>query len=240
MSALLHPTVVRLTLRSVLGRRRAIMLVALPVLLLVVAVAVRFWVDQLPPAREAIAAGLGLGLMLPLVALLGGTGVLATEVEDGSIVYLLAKPVPRHAVVLSKLVVALGAVGVSGVLPLLLAGAVLGDLRDGFGYAVGGLLGGLAYTALFLALSAATRHPVVIGLIYIVVWEGLIGSLLPGVQWVSVARWSSAIATAAGGEDRVPGSVPPAYAVPACLVVAAVTTALAVDRLRSFRLTTAE
>jgi ABC-2 type transport system permease protein len=237
---LVHPTVVRLTLRSLIGKRRGILLIALPVLLLAVAVAVRIWVGDAQQARDAIAGALGLGLLLPLVGLIAGTGVLATEVDDGSIVYLLAKPVPRQVVVASKLVVALGGVGACAVLPLLVAGVVLGDPRDGLGYAVGGVVGGVTYAALFLMLSALSRHPVVIGLIYVVVWEGLIGSLLPGVQWVSVARWTDAVAGAVGGEARDPGSVPVAYAVLAALVVVATSTVVAVDRLRSFRLTSAE
>ena len=38
-----------------------------------------------------------------------------------------------------------------------------------------------------------TRHAVVIGLIYLLVWEGLLGGLLDGIRWLSVTRWSTEI-----------------------------------------------
>ena len=38
-----------------------------------------------------------------------------------------------------------------------------------------------------------TRHAVVIGLIYLLIWEGLLGGLLDGVRWLSITRWSAEI-----------------------------------------------
>ena len=43
-------------------------------------------------------------LALPLVALLATSAVLGPEVDDGSIVYLLAKPVNRYGLAISKYV----------------------------------------------------------------------------------------------------------------------------------------
>ena len=103
---------------------------------------------------------LGFTLALPLVALLAATAVLGPEVDDGSIVYLLSKPVSRHVIAASKYVVAWAATMVLGALPLLVAGLVL----DGVGppqaiaWGVGGAVAGTAYTALFLGLAAFTRH----------------------------------------------------------------------------------
>ena len=42
---------------------------------------------------------------MPLVAVIFGTGALGSELDDGTVVYLLAKPVPRD-ILLVKLVVA--------------------------------------------------------------------------------------------------------------------------------------
>ena len=45
-------------------------------------------------------------MIVPLIALLATSGLFATEIDDGSISYLLAKPISRYTIVISKLVVA--------------------------------------------------------------------------------------------------------------------------------------
>ena len=45
-------------------------------------------------------------MLLPLTALIIGTSVLGAEVDDGSIVHLLATPVSRTSVILTKFAVA--------------------------------------------------------------------------------------------------------------------------------------
>ena len=57
---------------------------------------------------EPVIVGLGLGVVLPVIALVVGTGVLGSEIDDGTIAHILAKPLPRSEIVLSKLAVAAG------------------------------------------------------------------------------------------------------------------------------------
>ena len=64
-------------------------------------------------------------MIVPLVALLATTGLLAPEIDDGSISYLLAKPISRHTIVVSKLVVAAACVLLFAAVPMLIAGLVL-------------------------------------------------------------------------------------------------------------------
>src|SRR5690606_26254683 len=102
----MNAVVMQLTARALLGRRRSLLLVLLPVLLLGLAALVRA-VSGAPQDTAALVQNFGLGVLLPLLCLLIGTGVVGPEIDDGSIVYLLAKPLPRRTIVLSKLVVAL-------------------------------------------------------------------------------------------------------------------------------------
>jgi hypothetical protein len=51
----------------------------------------------------------------------------------------------------------------------------------------------LTYSALFALASVVTRHAVVVGLMYVLIWEGLLGGLLDGIRWLSVTAWSAAI-----------------------------------------------
>jgi len=232
-------TIARLGVASVFGRRRGILLFVLPLVLVGLAGLVRFLVGQDIEVASNVLYGLGIGVVVPLVALVATTGVLAPEIDDGSIAYLLAKPVSRHTIVISKLTVAVGCVVTFGAIPMLIAGMVLmiEEPSLGPGYAVGSLLGGAAYCALFALLSVMSRHAVVIGLIYLLVWEGLLGGLLDGVRWLSVTRWSGAIIEQlVEGVEIVPdlGWV---YAGAATALVIILGTWLTGRRLRGFNLT---
>ncbi|MCB0894182.1 MAG: ABC transporter permease subunit, partial [Nocardioidaceae bacterium] len=177
-------------------------------------------------------------VVVPLVALLATSGLLAPEIDDGSISYLLAKPVPRSTIVLSKLVVAVACVLAFASAPMLLAGLVLrtDDPSVAVGFALGSVLGGTAYCALFALLSVVTRHAVVVGLVYLLVWEGLLGGLLDGVRWLSITRWSAEVADRVAGLTLV-AQLPLTYALAAGVVVIVGGTWLTGRRLRAFNLT---
>lgn len=232
-------TVAGLGLRSVFGRRRGVLLYVLPFILVGLALLVRGLVGTGTDTTTGPLHALGLTVVVPLVALIATTGLVAPEIDDGSISYLIAKPVNRYAVVAGKLLVALGCVVVFAAVPMLVAGALLvpNDLDLAVAYAVGALVGGSAYCSLFALLSLRTRHAVVVGLVYLLVWEGLLGGLLDGVRWLSVTRWSARVVEAVSSSSRVEVEVSTAYAVTACLVLLLGGAALAGRRLRSFNLT---
>lgn len=234
----MNTTIVRLALQALLGRRRFLLLLLIPLVLVALAIVVRALAGEGAGYQE-IVVDLGLGLVLPLVALLATSSALGPEIDDGSIVYLLAKPVNRHAVALSKYAVAVLATLAFGALPLLVAGLVVDSSRPGeAGAWLGaGALGAAAYCGLFLAISALTRHAVVLGLLFVLVWEGLLGGLLTGVRWLSVGQWARELATALDDRIQVPGpGVGLAYALAATAVVVGAGVWFTGERLRSFSL----
>lgn len=239
MSTPISPTIVRLGVRSVFGRRRGFLLFLLPVVLVGLSVLVRALVGKDTTAALHTLYGLGLVVIVPMVSLLATTGVLAPEIDDCSISYLLAKPISRHKVVASKLVVAATCVVVFGAVPMLVAGFVLlaEDPRLGVGFAIGSLAGGMAYCAFFALLSVLTRHAVVVGLVYLLIWEGLLGGLLDGVRWLSVTRWAAAITGRIDEDAGLMRDLGATYAVVATVVVIVVGTWLTGRRLRAFNLT---
>ena len=240
----MNPVVMHLTVRGLLGRRRAVLLVLLPLLLLLMAGLVRWASGGEPLSTVKLTNEFALGTLLPLMCLLIGTGVIGTEIDDGSIVYLLAKPVPRRTILWSKLIVAWGATLVFAVLPIIAAVEIAGDegTRLGWAYGVTAALAALAYTAVFVALSVVTRNVVIIGLLYALLWETVLGGYVPGVRNVSVRQWALAAA------ERILGDRAPAWGVTsdvsltAALVLLAATTigaiVLAVRRLQTLPLTT--
>ena len=231
-------TIVRLGVRSIFGRWRGALLFVLPLVLVALSILVRALVGQDATGAEHTLYGLGLVVIVPLVALLATSGLLAPEIDDGSISYLLAKPISRYTIVASKLLVAAACIVVFAAVPVLVSGLVLRTDDPGFGvgFGIGALAGGIAYCALFAMLSVMTRHAVVFGLIYLLVWEGLLGGLLDGVRWLSVTRWSAEIVDRMVGLELV-DDLPLVYALPA-LAAAIVAGAWQTGRrLRAFNLT---
>jgi ABC-2 type transport system permease protein len=231
---MINPTIVRITLRALLGRRRLLLLLPLPALL----VGMALLADALgaPPLDwgEPVLVGLGVAVVLPVTALIVGTSVLGSEIDDGTLIHILTKPLPRREIVFSKLLVAIGVTTVTVGVGMVLAGLVAGSAQLAIGLLVATVVGVLAYSALFLALSLLTRRPVLIGLVYVVVWEGLLGNAVPGTHVVSIQQYVVTVAERVGGTSLIEGTV----SLPVSLVMAAVVsvaaTALAIDRLRSF------
>ena len=231
-------TIIRLGMRSVFGRWRGVILLVLPIILLGMAVLVRTLVGDDNTGAENTLYGLGLVVIVPLIALLATSGLLAPEIDDGSISYLLAKPISRHTIVASKLVVALGCVVVFGAVPMLIAGLIMRTSVPSFGvaFAVGSVISGAAYCALFALLSVLTRHAVVIGLIYLLIWESLLGGLLDGIRWLSITQWSAAVVGEIADISLV-ADLPLLYAVLATITAVVAGAWLTGNRLRSFNLT---
>lgn len=231
----MNATIVRLAFRALTGRRRGLMLLVLPTLLIALAIVIRALAGE--GEGYPVVTDLGFTLGVPLVSLLAANAVLGPEIDDGSIVYLLAKPVNRYVVAISKYAVAATAAVVVGALPLLAMGLIIdsGDPERALAWTFGGVVAAVAYTAVFLALSAAVRFAVVVGLLFVLLWEGLLGGLFNGIRWVSIGAWGREIAS--GLSDQV--SAPGTGAVYAWIALALLTlgaVALAGDRLRSFSL----
>jgi len=228
--------VARITLRALAGRRRVLLLLLLPILLLGLAAAFRAGNGN---ATDDLLDHFGVAALLPLVALIVGTAVLGAELDDGTAIYLLATPIPRRTIIVTKVVVAIAVTVALTAIPEWLAGLIAfpGQSRLAFGYAAGTAAGAAAYSALFVALSVMTRRAMAVGLIYVLVWEGLLASFVSGIAVLSVQQYSLSIARAvADAGDIVPAHVSVAVAIPLVLVVICGACWLAVVRLSGYRI----
>ncbi|HEX7188771.1 MAG TPA: ABC transporter permease subunit [Actinomycetes bacterium] len=242
----MNATVAQLTARSLLGRRRAYLLMALPAVLLVLSVASRGLAGQDAGITVGVLGGFALATLVPLLGVIAGTGAIGPEIDDGSIVYLLSKPLSRYSIATTKAMVAIAVVTGFAALPTFVAGLILSGTssRLALGYAIGALAAGIAYGTLFLLLAVMTRHAVVVGVLYALIWEALIGSFVPGAQALSIQQWSLALTEQVVGaraeELDVSSAVGLGAAVPLLLVVIVGSTWFAGWRLRSLRLTSDE
>jgi ABC-2 type transport system permease protein len=231
----MNTTIMSMTVRALLGRRRFLLLAPLPILLVGLAALADGLGEHPGEWGGPVIVGLGFGAVLPVVALIVGTAVIGAEIDDGTVVHLLTKPVPRTEIVLSKLTVGVGVTTATVAVPMVLAGLIAGSARLALGLAVGSALGALAYSAVFLALSLMTRRPVLVGLVYVLIWEGLLGNLLSGTKLLSIQQHTIAVSDRIAMSDDVLNaalSTPVAVATSLAFVVGA--TYLAIDRLRSF------
>ncbi|WP_406072759.1 ABC transporter permease subunit [Micromonospora sp. NBC_01638] len=227
-------TITWITARGLFGRRRFLLLLPLPLVLLGLAVLCRSLGVDPREWGPPVLVGLGLAVVLPVVALIIGTGVLGAEIDDGTVVHILTKPLPRWQIVLPKLAVAAGVTAATVAVPLYVAGVLAASVRLGLALAVAAALGALAYSAFFLALSLVTRRPVLLGLVYVLIWEGLLGNFVSGTKVLSIQQYVIALA------DRIAptGLLETTVSVPVASVMTALVsvgfTVLAIDRLRSF------
>ncbi|GAA2595775.1 hypothetical protein GCM10010435_88500 [Winogradskya consettensis] len=227
-------TVAWITARGLFGRRRALLLLPLPVLLIGLATLCR--AVGVAPADWGVPVlvGLGLAVVLPVISLIVGTGVLGSEVDDGTIVHILTKPLPRRDIILAKLGVAVGVSALSSAIPLFIAGWLADSVRFGLALAVAAVVGAFAYSALFLLLSLLTRRPVLLGLVYILVWEGLLGRFVSGTRVLSIEQYVITIADKIEPTALLESKVSlPVAAIMAAIFILGCAIA-SIDRLRSF------
>jgi len=229
-------TIARLTLRSLLGRKRIWLLLPLPVLLLGITLTGHIVHSDTTDWVAPVIQGLGFGVAVPILALIIGSSVVGSEIDDGTLVHILTKPLSRTEILLAKLAVAALVTGVVTGVSMFVAGVIAVDGRFGFGLAVGAIVASICYCALFVALSVISRRPVLIGLAYVLLWEGLLGNLLAGTRSLSIEQYALTIASKVGGTGLLKATVsaPTAIVMSAVFLIAG--TLIAIDRLRSFTL----
>jgi len=123
-----------------------------------------------------------------------------------------------------------------------LAGVILdpSDLRTALAFGIGALVAGIAYTAIFTAISVTSANAVTIGLLYSLLWESVMGQYVDGAKALSVQQWSLAVIQKLSDAPHVESAVKLPIAVILLLAVTAVGLTLAITRLRSLVLSTSE
>ena len=249
----MNTTVASLTARSLLGRKRTLVLLLLPVALLALCTLARVLAgldaeierELAGPLAPDLLTAFGIAILMPLLSLIAGTGSIGPEIDEGSIVYLLAKPLSRYSIVVTKFTVAAAVVVLFGVVPIAVAGVLLtgavGSVTVSF--TLGALAAGVAYSAVFLLLAVVSRNAVVIGLVYALIWESLVGGLVPGAQALSIQQWSLAVVQRVLGDSAASLGVEAAVGFGEALVLLTAVTVIATGyagrRLQTLRLTEA-
>lgn len=191
-----------LTLRQLQGRWRIaalLVVAAVPLVPAIIAVAS----SDKPTALElddALINGILAAAVLPILTLVLATPVFGNELEDKTLSNLALTPLRRWRIVAPKL-----AAAISIAVPLIVLSAVVSVLvafegaeLDGAGRAaaaaaIGLAIGALLYGTMFAWLGLFTRRALGIGLLYVFVWEGLFGTFVDGLKYLSVRQYSLSI-----------------------------------------------
>jgi ABC-2 type transport system permease protein len=160
------------------------------------------------------------------------------------VIHLLARPVGRSWIVLAKMLVA----AISGVMLCGTAALLTGLLLVGLDAPrlVLGMLGGtavavIAYTAVFVTLSVWSGRALIVGLGYVLLWEGFIASFFSGTRLLSIREYGLATAAGIAGPDAgsLAGDVAPALGLALAALVTVVAFGLGARRLARFEISDA-
>jgi len=189
-----------LTRRQLFAKQRLVVAIGLTLVPTLISLIYRVTTDD--PAADAAGylgmmyRGIVLGVLLPITALVFGTSAFGGEVEDGTLIYLMVKPVPRWHLTLSKYVVALAATLAVMMPAIFLAWLVTpGDtpVRVPLSYAAGAAVGSIIYCAIFVTLGISSRRALALGLLYIVAFENVLSRSVVGVKSLSVREFALAV-----------------------------------------------
>jgi ABC-2 type transport system permease protein len=157
------------------------------------------------------------------IAVVVGASALADEREDGTILYLASTPLSRLTLVLTKIAAAwtttMALVAPALVLSGLIALGGDADIPQIAWPLAGAALAALCYCAVATWLAMVVRRPVVIGVLYILLWEGSIATFAASADRFSIAAYGRAIAV----EGVIDVNAPETSAAAAIAVLVAVT-----------------
>jgi ABC-2 type transport system permease protein len=239
----INAVIAGLTLRQAMARRRWLLVTLVASVPVIVAILARIYrpaqEDPIEFVGEVFPALLAT-VIVPLIALMLASAGFSAEIEDGTVVYLLSKPISRVQIVLMKLLVTSALCAAFSAGSTIVAGLVLMRAFDPthfiIGFAVAAALGSLLYTALFLALGLVTRRGLLIGLTYLIVWEGALSGAFAGTRALSVRQYMLSVADAISTVDPAvfTALLPTSRAYWMSSIVAVGVTLLCIYRLRNF------
>lgn len=181
-----------LSVRRDMLSRRTLLFAALFALPAVLAGLVRYYaphgpstIEQLSEAEYAFVFWMIPQALLPLATLLYSTGMIQDEIEQQTLTYLLVRPIARWAIYAAKLAATVALTASLTVLFTAATYVVLYAPLDGFWEkwldccktCVLLVVSLAVYCALFGVVSLVSRRAMMLGIIYIVVFEGIFSNI---------------------------------------------------------------
>lgn len=189
-------TIYSLMLRSVTGRGRLLALAALAAVAIGLAVVLNVTESSSVPGERAVELinAIGLSVVVPIGALVVASATLGQLREDATMVYLWLRPVGRGRIVILAWAAALSATLALVAVPLVIASLAAGGGTDiALATAVAASLGLAAYCAVFTVLGMRLRNALLWGLLYVLLWEGVLAALGQGVNNLALRNYTRSL-----------------------------------------------
>jgi ABC-2 type transport system permease protein len=181
------------TVRQVLGLRRAIIFgLATMAPALVFLLTTQALVDEAALDRFlGMVVGLYFPLLVPIVALIISASALGDERRDGTLSFLVLRPIPRSVISGSKflgaVLVAAGLNTIGGAALAIVYAVETGSWDVVLPLVVGGIVASIVYASLFVPLGFFTDRAVLVGLAFVFIFENAVVSALSGLS--SISPW---------------------------------------------------
>lgn len=177
-------------------------------------------------------AGVGLGLVLPVVSLVFAGAAIGDLRDDKTLVYLWLRPMDRWPIVVGAALAAGTLAAPITIIPIV-AAAVLTGAGNGIvaGTLLATVVGLVAYVGVFTMFGVWLKRFIVWGLAYILIWEGFIAQAGAGVARIALRKYTRSVLVERTGADLDLADFSLAMAVIVPLVVAVAALAVASWRL---------
>jgi ABC-2 type transport system permease protein len=190
----------RLMLRNQLTRTRILGLLALGAVGVVTGLAVG--ASDLVDHRLAGARFVdtfGLALLAPVATLVFASATLGDPNEDGTLLYLWLRPVPRSRVIAAAFLSSVTVTVPIVVGPLLVAAAATGAGPELVrATALAATASVVAYSAVFVALGLRVKRALMWGLLYIFIWEGFVAQANTSAARLAIRSYTRSILAQVG------------------------------------------
>ena len=212
----MNSTIMWLTCRQLFARRRIWFALAFALLPLAFTLLFRVVADDGDASRvgfyHAMVREIIVGTLLPLAAVTFGTTAFGGEVDDGTLIYLLVKPIARWQIVISKYIVStlstFAVIVPAVVLPWFVVRNADLPFKAVTAFLIGAALASAIYSAFFLGLGLTTKRALVFGLIYVIGFEGVLSRSLGGLRVFSIREFANTVAQAvSAGSVVIPDAI---------------------------------
>ncbi len=190
--------IAQLVLRHQLTRARLGLWVAVTFIVVLLGIVVGREIGTDAVEQREAATGLtfllGLGLVVPVIALVFGSSSLGDLQDDETMVYVWLRPVRRWTVVVGAIAAVMVVVVPASVAPFAIATlAITRDPGTLAGVVLSTALAAAAYGAVFTVVGLRVRRSLIWGLVYVFIWEFFVATAASGAARISINAYPASV-----------------------------------------------